>query len=382
MIYLFEVEGFKGFEKIVTLDLSHRKNYEFNVDCIKSGVVNKSVIYGANGIGKSNLGVAIFDIVSHLTSKHVSRPMFNNYINARNKSGVARFKYGFRFENNDVVYEYGKRGFNEIVYETLTFNDNVVASIDRVLESKAYFCLPGTETLNTNIAEPQISIINYIKNNAVISDSIEKDLFYQFIKFVDGMLYFRSLDTNCYIGLEIGNSHIGTDIIKNGNLNDFQEFLSEAGINYKLCITKTQGNDGMMDDIGVDFGDGSILPFFSIASTGTRSLSLFYYWMQRIKDGDSVSFVFIDEFDAFYHHALSMLIVKEMKLVSAQTVITTHNTSVMTNEILRPDCYFIITENGISSLSDMTDKELRSAHNIEKMYKAGTFKTRAMLGHD
>lgn len=382
MIYQFEVEGFKGFESKITLDLSQRKSYEFNDDCIKSGVVNKSIIYGANGIGKSNLGVAIFDIVSHLTSKHVSRPMYNNYINARNKGGVARFKYSFRFNDNVVIYEYKKRGFNDLVSETLYFNKKPVASIDRTKGVTALFDLPGTETLNTNISEPQISIINYIKNNAVISDGIEKEIFYNFINFIDGMLYFRSLDTNCYIGLEIGNSHIGTDIIEKGNLNDFQRFLNEAGINYKLCVTKSQGNDGPMDDIGVDFGNDTVLPFFSIASTGTKSLSLFYFWMQRIRYNSEVSFVFIDEFDAFYHHALSMLIVKEMKSVNAQTIITTHNTSVMSNELLRPDCYFIITEGGISPLSDMTDKELRSAHNIEKMYKAGTFKYKVKPDHD
>lgn len=37
--------------------------------------------------------------------------------------------------------------------------------------------------------------------------------------------------------------------------------------------------------------------FFKIASTGTRSLALFYYWYIRMKNA---SFVFIDEFDAFY----------------------------------------------------------------------------------
>ncbi|MCZ6127541.1 hypothetical protein O5853_28580, partial [Escherichia coli] len=48
-------------------DLTHRKNYEFNQDCILDGVVKKSLVYGKNGIGKSNLGLALFDIVAHLT---------------------------------------------------------------------------------------------------------------------------------------------------------------------------------------------------------------------------------------------------------------------------------------------------------------------------
>jgi hypothetical protein len=45
----------------------------------------------------------------------------------------------------------------------------------------------------------------------------------------------------------------------------------------------------------------------------------------------------------------------------------------MTNELFRPDCYFFIGKNGIKSLSNSTVKELREAHNIEKMYRAGAF---------
>lgn len=43
--------------------------------------------------------------------------------------------------------------------------------------------------------------------------------------------------------------------------------------------------------------DNTDADFFKIASTGTRSLALFYYWYIRM---EKASFVFIDEFDAFY----------------------------------------------------------------------------------
>ena len=83
--------------------------------------------------------------------------------------------------------------------------------------------------------------------------------------------------------------------------------------------------------------------------------------------------MFIDEFDAFYHHELSRLIVEELKKLDIQFILTTHNTSIMTNVLLRPDCYFVMNKNEIKSLSKSTDKELREAHNLEKMYKAGSF---------
>ena len=68
-----------------------------------------------------------------------------------------------------------------------------------------------------------------------------------------------------------------------------------------------------------------------------------------------------------------MLMVKKMKSVGAQVLLTTHNTNVITNELLRPDCYFIMDHKGIEAIFEKTDKELREAHNIEKMYKAGAF---------
>lgn len=372
MIYRFEVEGFKGFSDKLILDLTQKKNYEFNQDCILDGVVKKSIVYGKNGIGKSNLGLALFDIVAHLTDFNINDGMYSNYINAMNNSGIARFKYDFKFGDNIVTYSYGKSGITELVYEELTINNHLVASINREIDFNAYFSLSGTESLNTDLAESKISIINYIKNNSVLKNSVEKDLFYKFIVFVDKMLYFRSLDSNSYLGLEMGKHLITPDIVEKKNIDDFERFLNEAGVQCKLCVIKSQGNNGIVEDIGFDFGDKKI-PFWGIASTGTKSLALFYYWMQRFKDNKCVSFIFIDEFDAFYHHSLSMLIVNEMKKAGAQVIITTHNTNVMTNELLRPDCYFIMDENGIVPIFEKTDKELREAHNIEKMYKAGTF---------
>ena len=47
--------------------------------------------------------------------------------------------------------------------------------------------------------------------------------------------------------------------------------------------------------------------FYSVASRGTCSLTLFYYWLMHL---ENVSLVFIDEFDAFYHNNLATAVVK------------------------------------------------------------------------
>ena len=68
MISKFIVKNFKGFDSSIIQDFS-TNNYSFNQSLIKNGLVNKAILYGKNGIGKSSLGIALFDITEHLIDK-------------------------------------------------------------------------------------------------------------------------------------------------------------------------------------------------------------------------------------------------------------------------------------------------------------------------
>lgn len=82
----------------------------------------------------------------------------------------------------------------------------------------------------------------------------------------------------------------------------------------------------------------------------------------------------MDEFDAFFHYESAELIVKLLNGQSGfQSVLTTHNTYLMQNRLTRPDCCFLLTKNKISNLYESTDREIREAHNLEKMYINGAF---------
>jgi AAA15 family ATPase/GTPase len=112
------------------------------------------------------------------------------------------------------------------------------------------------------------------------------------------------------------------------------------------------------------------IPFDVIASTGTHALMLLYFWIQRMNEA---SLVFIDEFDAFYHFELSYEVCKRLFSLNCQVFTSSHNTYLMTNDLLRPDCNFILRDNKIKALCDCTQKELRFAHNIEKIYRGNGF---------
>ncbi|MBY8609474.1 ATP-binding protein [Burkholderia arboris] len=368
MLAKFSVKNFKNFGETFVFDLTNTSGYEFNKQCIKNGIVRKAVIYGHNGVGKSNLGFALFDLISHLTDRHNGGPAYENYLHAGTACEHASFEYNFIFPDGSVYYEYGKANQETLIYERLVINGKEVASLDRRKGSIASIKMAGAETLNTEIGESKISIISYIKNNSVLENNKDNSCFNQFLSFVGGMLFFRSLDKNQYVGFEQGSNGIEADIISKSNVSDFQKFLNDAGIECKIKVVEAE-----KPYLAMEFGGRSV-SFQSAASQGTKSLELFYYWYQRLRGEDSkVTFLFVDEFDAFYHHELSELIIRLLREINAQAIITTHNTSVMTNELLRPDCYFIMHKNRIRSLVDQTDKDLREAHNIEKMYRAGAF---------
>jgi len=369
MLRKFKVSNFKNFEKDFELDLTKTNGYEFNKNSIKNGLVNNAIIYGHNGVGKSNLALAIFDIIGHLTDKQKSEFAYKNYLNAHCSSDTAHFYYEFLIESKIVVYEYKKSDYKTIVYERFEIDNRELAVFDRTKNTHATIHFEGAETLKTNIENKELSILKYVKNNSELAKNDINTVFLSFFVFIEKMLYFRTLQGNMYLGLDIGNKHIFEDIVKKKNVQNFEMFLNQAGIDCKLSEVEELGTKTIAFNL-----NGKKIAFAEIASTGTLALSLFYFWYQNIiKDNSIVSFLFIDEFDAFYHHSLSALIVEKLKETGVQFILTTHNTSIMTNDLLRPDCYFIMTKKQIRSFSNSTQKELREAHNIEKMYKAGSF---------
>lgn len=369
VITKFSVTNFKGFNQEFTLDLKNTNGYNFNKSSIKDGIVNNALVYGHNGVGKSNLGLALFDIVGHITDKNINKSEYHFYLNAHNNSDTAKFRYDFFFNNSIVTYEYEKKDSVTILAEKFFINEIEFASIDKRISEKAVIKFKGTENLKKELTNSNnLSLLKYIKNNSLLDEDEDNSTLLEFYNFVEKMLLFRSLEDKKYIGLEVGAVSVQQDIINRKNVSNLESFLNKAGIKCNLSVIKEFDNDILT----FKFGDKTI-PFAEIASQGTKALAIFYFWLQRLKENSVVSFLFIDEFDAFYHHELSEIIIEELKDTGVQFILTTHNTSVMSNDLLRPDCYFLMYKDSIKSLAKSTNKELREAHNIEKMYKAGSF---------
>lgn len=372
MLKEFSVTNFKNFKTKMTLSLDKPCNYEFNDKVIKNNCISKGIIYGINGSGKSNLALALFDIIFHLTDKEKLFDRYRLYRNLSSNKPTIDFEYLFVFDDTEVLYKYSKTDVTTLSIESLFINGEEVLSYDHN-KNAGYTTLKGAETLNLtpdsqkNIAQTnKLSRVKYVANNAILSDNQINLAFRAFMTFVDNMLMFYSLDNRGYQGLIAGIDSFTQGIIRENKLKEFESFLSLQGIDYKLVPIDING----IKDIYCQFSNITI-PFMEVASTGTKSLALFYYWYIKMYHA---SFVFIDEFDAFYHFELSQELVKLIKeLDTTQVFLSTHNTDLLSNDLLRPDAYFIIKNNQVKAMSDVIPKDIRRAHNIQKMYKAGSF---------
>lgn len=348
----------------MVLDFSDVRDYQFNEICLNKGLLNKVIVYGKNSVGKSNLGLAIFDITTHLTDKNITPNIYDYYLNADGDSNYAEFHYVFKLDSGEVDYLYRKSDSKRLVFEKISIDNEVIMSYDYINKSGD---LSGIQklvpSLNFEFQDSNLSILRYAVNNTP-SDSIIP--LRQLMHFVNNMLWFRSLDENPYIGYKIESSDYTKFIFEGDHLEKFQKLLHKSGVNEDLIALKDP--DGQQR---LYFNKQSPLPFFKVASNGTKALYTLYYWLTTAVDA---SFMFIDEFDAYYHFELSEMIVQLLESRNEfQTILTSHNTNLLTNRIMRPDCYFILTSDKLTPFSNATNRELREGHNLEKLYINGEF---------
>lgn len=374
MLKRFEVRNYKNFQNSIIVDFSKVGGYHFNPVCLTNGLIGKMMIYGKNATGKTNLGWAFMDIFSNFYGR---RRIFSPYLNVDSEEDTAFFKYEFVFDGKTVIYEYRKSSEKVLVEETLSIDGCCVFSID--FENRKYdisgLAIIQAETLIFERYEQMINddpdmegslpFIRWIFNNTALSSN---SILLKMNNFVKGMT-FVSVGSHIVTRPRMMEEAFLDYLAEGDHINDLTDFLNHMGIPCKLEIIESP--DGSKN---LYFANKKPIPFLGNASSGTMSLYKFY---QRITmAANASSFVYMDEFDAFYHYEMAENIVKFIlkKYPNCQMILTTHNTNLMTNRLMRPDCLFILSQSGnLTSLCNATQRELREGHNLEKMYISGEF---------
>ena len=104
MLKIFEVDNFRGFDAPVEMNFT-AGSYAFNESVVKDGLVKNAIIYGKNGVGKSAFGIALFDVVAHLTdNERIYQKYISPYGNLTTGKDIVRFRYVFNFDGDEVEY--------------------------------------------------------------------------------------------------------------------------------------------------------------------------------------------------------------------------------------------------------------------------------------
>lgn len=362
MLKKFTVSNYKNFKDEISLDFSKIGEYSFNMDSL-----SMRLIYGRNATGKTNFGTALLDI------KILLYGMFRNdensvLINADSQKDTAKFIYEFKFGSDEVIYKYSRFANTELCDEELYINGEAIFKFD-FKNSKFYFqglSIISAETVNTNRYlkkdemdnEYVLPFLRWLINNTAFSDD---SVLIQLSKYVRKMGMITVGNDLLY-----SNRNFHENLKNPVYLHNFEDFLNVMGIECKLVLQELP--DGQAE---LYFSQNKLVPFYSTASSGTLALTSLY---QKIVS--NCSLIYIDDFAAFYHYEMAekLICYFKDKYPECQFIMTSHNTNLMTNKIMRPDCLCLLSSKGtLTALCDATERELREGHNLEKMYISGEF---------
>lgn len=368
MLQKFSVFNYRNFGSPVVLDLTAAGRYKFNEDCLYHKTVAKALVYGKNGTGKTNLGKAIMNLKGIFSNL---KPMAEGYDrNAQINRQTIDFQYHFLFGKDSVIYKYSLNDEFEIVKEALLLNGTTVFKLEDGEFLNADLRLVNTGTLDpaayTQAAESvqrRIPFVRWLAANTMLP---EDNVISRLKEFAENMVYIRTADQ-----LSKYPSFIQQDARRIGKLNakELQDFLASMGFPCELVTVEEMSGEKKLY-----FNYPQKIPFYETASSGIKTLAEIYGRLHPVIQ--QASLVYLDEFDAFFHYEMSEHFFNYLKTnyPQCQIIMTTHNTDLLTNELIRPDTAFILSaDHRITSLSNATERELREGHNLEKLYRAGEF---------
>lgn len=421
MIEEFSFGNFWSFKDIQTLNLTAAKikssNTQLDVNNIipikeDLSLLKSKVIYGANASGKSNSIKALVTFIRiikdsvreekalslidsfQLSTETIDKPTFFQLIFRVDKT---RYRYGFEADENSIKSEWlystpNKREQNLFIRE----NDKIIDINQKHFEEGYKFI-----SLMEDESDGQI-----FRDNSLFLSSLAS--------FGFGKLSKKIIKSISSISIISGLGHSGMYGIAGESLNDaikkkfILDFLKTADIGIEdleaIEISKEDLPDNVEEEIKNDLKKGKIIvssrsmynednkterkanfSFGMQESEGTKKmfeLSPFIY--RSLKEGTPL---IIDEFDSRFHPLLTKRIVElynSNKNKNSQLIFTTHDTNLLSSELLRRDQIDFVEKDkyGASHLYTLVEiKGVRNNASFEKEYIQGKYGAIPFLGN-
>jgi len=378
MLKAFTLRNYKNFKDEITIDFENIRDYLFQKDCISDGIITKMLICGRNATGKTNLGKALLDVKDVLYGTFEC-PYDPFLLNADSDEKTAFFEYRFQFGDTELCYEYLKeyRGLN---YEKLEINGISIFECDF---EKGKYDFDHLNDIHAETANTEY-YLEYVKSCDDIPGSRfpflkwlfdhmafeEHSILLKLADYVDGMIRITADNREfSLLSNEAEEQKFYQLLDKDHNLQVFEKFLNAMGIKCQLKLKRMLNRQR-----NLYFVYDRMIPFLENTSSGILMLTELYY--RILSNDENVSFLYLDGIDSFFHYeaAEKMLLFLKETYPKCQIILTSHNTRLLTNKLMRPDCLFILSGKGIlTSFCNATQRELKEEHNLEKMYISGEF---------
>jgi len=412
MLIRFGVSNFRSICEYQELSLvaSNIKEHDdslINIDGINERFLPLAGIYGPNASGKTNiLGALHFFrngiLHSHSRPDPAARIQRSPFALNEESSQIptsmdcdfiynnVRYHYGFRINNHEVEEEW--------LYAYPTQRKQVWFHRNIKEEQEFYFgsFLKGKNKLISSVTrKDSLFLSSAAQNNheqlgqiyTFFKEKFDFRLTEKDVARVDIASYFEDKDENYDILRYISEADIGISTYKISDSDDSTE--NELFEDLKEAITGIQEKHS----VNIDFQDAKKKKikfghknengepvYFNLfrESRGTLYLvTLLGPIFDALRNGKTL---IIDEFDNSLHPAVSKKLIAlftspKSNPNKAQLIFTSHDTSLMTVEIMRRDEVWLTEKNrkGATCLYPLTDIKTRSSDNLERGYLQGRY---------
>lgn len=389
MLIQFKAANHRSIKNEATLSMLASKDSDHGEHLIDAGTTDKylksSVIYGANGSGKSNLLHAFYFMVDYVLTSHekqlniptgrmpfkfdAAMPKEPSVFEVVFMVDQIKYVYGFSADDTKIINEYlytYPKGRKAIIFERKNTNDyhfttdvNLQMSLkERNTQNKLYL---ATAT-NWNYKKV-LPVFNWFASCRVLNMRTES-----------------AYGTN------------GSDLMDDKYREKIAQLLRVADFGIQALTIKASANSiaGVLTDVldnvntvhMIKNADGETTIFFlSMAEESTGTNAYFHLVGQVEKALKTGCLLVVDGMDAYLHPLLTRYLISlfnsiDCNPLGAQLIFSSHNTNFLSLDLLRRDQIWFAEKDentGATALYSLVDFSVRKEAKVDKGYLLGRY---------